>query len=61
MIHGHWCTHFEVSVRTFQGLYANRIKIGTCTQIEKPMHKHGLFYLVDMRGRETCVQAAIEQ
>jgi len=28
------CTHFEVSVRTFQGLYANRIKIGTCTHYE---------------------------
>ena len=33
MIHGHWCTHFEVSVRTFQGVYANCIKIGNHTQI----------------------------
>ena len=49
------CTHFEVSVRTFQGLYANRIKIGIYAHVLKNgFIKSFLFLLVAVWSHFFC-------
>ena len=49
MIYGHWCTHFEASVCTFQGVYANYIKIGIYTQKSQGIIRRLGFFAVALR------------